>query len=626
VLDRLAAGPPIGTLRDARRTDQDEQADGDSAKGHAPDSALSPVRWLISRHLLVPTDTDTVELPREVALVLRRDAGPLGELNPEPPAIEPALQDPAKVDAAGAGQAMEAVRQVDTLLEALAAEPPPMLRAGGIGIREIRRLAKATGIEEPLAALLLETAGYAGLLADDREAEPHWLPTTAYDTWRDGDLAERWTRLVTAWLAMTRQPGLVGRRERTSTDQTKEPAPGERRSARDRLPNVLGPDVERMAAPALRRSVLECLGGLADGAAPQAADVVRLLAWQTPRRGGRHREETTGWALDQAAALGLTGLGALTSYGRPLIDGDATEATAVLAKLLPEPVDHVLVQADLTVVVPGPPEASLAVDLALVAEPESGGGATVYRVTAGSVRRALDAGMTADDLHELFIRRSVTSVPQGLTYLIDDAARRHGGVRVGSAGAYLRSDDAARLAEVSADRRLSHLGLRRIAPTVLVTPYAPARLLTALRECGYAPVPEDATGAVVLTRPDVPRAPSRPSVPRPVADLAELDHPRALAVVEAIRRGDETARRARRSTVTQPSPVVSVTETLGVLQQALRTRRNVWVGYVDTHGGDASRLVRPVSMGGGYLRAEDGRTEMVHTFALHRITSAALDE
>ena len=31
-------------------------------------------------------------------------------------------------------------------------------------------------------------------------------------------------------------------------------------------------------------------------------------------------------------------------------------------------------------------------------------------------------------------------------------------------------------------------------------------------------------------------------------------------------------------------------------------------------------------MGGGYLRAEDERTEMLHTFALHRITAAAPED
>ncbi|MGH3739453.1 MAG: WYL domain-containing protein, partial [Micromonosporaceae bacterium] len=85
------------------------------------------------------------------------------------------------------------------------------------------------------------------------------------------------------------------------------------------------------------------------------------------------------------------------------------------------------------------------------------------------------------------------------------------------------------------------------------------------------------------------------------------------------------ARAARRAPV-RTRTAGSVTETLAVLQQALRTGDEVWVGYVDAHGADASRLVRPVSMGSGYLRAEDHRSEMVHTFALHRITSATLAE
>jgi hypothetical protein len=52
----------------------------------------------------------------------------------------------------------------------------------------------------------------------------------------------------------------------------------------------------------------------------------------------------------------------------------------------------------------------------------------------------------------------------------------------------------------------------------------------------------------------------------------------------------------------------------------------VWVGYVDAHGSPTSRLVRPVSMAAGYLRAEDERTETLHTLALYRITAAELHD
>jgi hypothetical protein len=307
-------------------------------------------------------------------------------------------------------------------------------------------------------------------------------------------------------------------------------------------------------------------------------------------------------------------------------------AVAALDALLPAPVDHVLVQADLTVVVPGPAEPALAAELELAADPES---ASVHRVTPASVRRALDAGFAADDLHKLFRRRSRTPVPQALSYLIDDVARRHGGLRVGSAGAYLRSDDEALLAEMLVDRRLSALSLRRLAPTVLVTPLASARLLPALREAGYSPVPEDATGAAVVARAKVRRAPV------PGAGLARLGggpvdpvgplltQPRLLGIVEQIRRGEAAARVARRSPVAVRSggdPAQAHTQAIAVLQQALRDKALVWVGYVDAHGATMSRLVRPVSIGAGYLRAEDERTETLHTFALHRVTAAVLDD
>jgi len=62
-----------------------------------------------------------------------------------------------------------------------------------------------------------------------------------------------------------------------------------------------------------------------------------------------------------------------------------------------------------------------------------------------------------------------------------------------------------------------------------------------------------------------------------------------------------------------------------VLQQAIRDNMKVWLGYVDSHGASASRLLRPVDMGRGYLRAEDDRTETQLRVALHLITAAVLD-
>ena len=639
VLDRLAAGPPVGTLTPGALTSDESDT-------------VAPVRWLVEHGLLAPvTDAavgvqgDAVELPREIGVLLRRDSGPLGPLHPRPPLAVTAVRDPKAADSAGAGQAMEAVRSTEALIEALAAEPAPMLRSGGLGVRDLRRLARATGLEERDAAVLLEVAYAAGLIGEAESAAitgrggvEHLLPTSGYDLWRDSPLAQRWNQLARAWLVMTRRPGLVGQRD-----------------GRDRLINALSAEVERAGAPAARRSTLEVLADLDPGAAPTVDEVLALLDWRAPRL-ARRREAASREALTEAALLGMTGLGALTTYGRLLLAECAAEADGApatdplglrpeseagpdavrtLDALLPTPVDHFLVQADLTVVVPGPPEPDLAAELEVVTEPESTGGASVHRVTEASVRRALDAGYAADDLHALFARRSRTPVPQALTYLIDDVARRHGGLRVGSAGAYLRSDDEALLTQVLTDRRLAPLSLRRLAPTVLVTPRQVRYLLDALRQAGYAPVAEDASGAAVLTRPKERRAPARPSVATRVTDplaAPRLSTPRLLGIVEQIRRGDAAARAARRAPATlrgqDPGriPAQDHTQALAVLQQALRDRTRVWVGYVDAHGATMSRLVRPVSIGGGYLRAEDERTEMMHTFALHRITAALPEE
>ncbi|NED20170.1 helicase-associated domain-containing protein, partial [Streptomyces sp. SID9913] len=156
-------------------------------------------------------------------------------------------------------------------------------------------------------------------------------------------------------------------------------------------------------------------------------------------------------------------------------------AARLLAPLLPEPLDHVLLQADLTAVAPGPLQRPLADVLDVLADVESKGGATVYRFTPGSVRRALDAGQTAADLHAFLAAHSRTPVPQPLAYLIDDVARRHGHLRVGAASAYVRCDDDAVLNEILADKRAAGLGLRRLAPTVLAARTDPAGLLEGLR-------------------------------------------------------------------------------------------------------------------------------------------------
>ena len=650
VLERLVWGPPYG------------QVTADPAPR---------LRWLLDRGLLLPTAPGTVVLPREVALHLR---GGRAHRTPEPvpPPVETAAAHrPQAVDAAAAAQAYTALATVEELLKDWDEGGPSVLRAGGLSVRDLKRTAVALDVPEPVAAFWVELAYAAGLIASDGEADERYAATPAYDEWREQPAAERWARLATAWLTATRVSGLVGGRD-----------------AKDRALSALGPGLDRSAAVEVRHRVLALLAGLPAGAAPVPESVLARLHWERPLRGGQNgrggqntgsgagggeagddlRSRIARWTLSETELLGITGRGALSSHGRALIGAPAppepeaepegpgdklpvhhrpapplaplppaeqaaasAAAARLLAPQLPEPLDHVLLQADLTAVAPGPLQRPLADMLGVLADVESKGGATVYRFTPGSVRRALDAGRTAADLHAFLAAHSRTPVPQPLTYLIDDVARRHGQLRVGAASAYVRCDDDAMLNEILADRRAAGLGLRRLAPTVLAAQTDPATLLEGLRAMGFAPAAESAEGDVLISRAHAYRTPPR-SAPEPVPEGPPVpDDTLLTAAIRAIRAGDRASTAPRRQIAPDSSgdggsgglPRTTAAETLAAMQAAVLTGEALWIGYVNAEGAASQRVVAPIRVEGGFVTAYDHTADEVRTYPLHRITGVA---
>jgi hypothetical protein len=592
VLDRLLWGPPNGHLSDADR-------DVTIA------TARTPVEWLLARGLLVASDSGTVLLPREVAIHLRggrvhRSA------EPAPPPFTTAARDPKLVDRTAAGAAFTAVRLVEDLLETWGLESPGALRAGGLGQRELRRAASALSIDETEAAFLIEAAYAAGLLGVSTSLDGAWLPTPAYDVWRDKPTEARWAALAEAWLHASRVPGLVG----TRTD-------------RDRLVTTLGPELERASAPDVRAMVLDDLRQAGDDNAPSGDSLTARVRWRRPRRAGPFVDDLVAWTIREAAQLGITGLGALSRHGRELIQGRAT-AAAALAPLLPTPLDYVLLQADLTAVAPGPLTRELASELGLAADVESTGGATVYRFTEASVRRSLDSGRTAAALHRLLGAHSRTPVPQPLTYLIDDVARRHGRIRIGVATAYVRCDDEAVLEQLLAERRTDPLRLRKLAPTVLATQAEADEVLEVLRSIGYAPVAETPFGDLFVRRPDSRRTPHRQRPPQLTTE-PPVPAPAVIAAsVRAMRAGDRAASAVRRSESSEVAsheiPRTATADALDLLRRAAAAQAAVAIGYVNSEGRASHRVIEPLSVEGGYVSAFDHLRDEVRTFAVHRIT------
>lgn len=595
-LEVLAPGPPFGRIDDAYRNIDLV-------------TARTPVERLLATGLLVPVDDGSVVLPREVAIHLR--GGVIHtDVSTGPPQPAATTRDPAMVDTVAGAAAFDLVRRIETLADAWAAEPPPVLRTGGLGVRDLRRLPAVLDVaDEAAAGFVADLAHAAGLIGVGGEFDAVWLPTQAYDTWLRDDVADRWAALVQTWLTGSRVAGLIGTRD-----------------DRDRPVAALGDDLDRAVAPDVRRQTLEVLASLPEGGAPSAEDVVAAVRWSRPRRGGRLRDDVVRWTLREAEILGITAMHALASPARPFVDDrpDATrrdQAAAAIKSHLPEPLDHVLLQADLTAIAPGPLRSDVARELALVSEVESRGGASVHRFSAASIRRGLDAGLSAAEVHAFLTRISRTPVPQPLTYLVDDVARRHGLLRVGAASSFLRCDDEAVLAEILADPRTGTLGLRRIAPTVLASPLDGRTLLDRLRGWGYHPTPEGADGSVVVDRPTARRAASRPA-PAPVrADRLPPSEAVLGAAVRALRAGD-------RSTSARPANATpgnlgrgTTTQAIAELRAAMDNATTVWIGYVDEHGSTTERLIDPIRLDSGWLSAFDHRSSTVRSFAVHRISA-----
>ena len=584
VINQLLWRTPVGSMRNAQRKLTIE-------------NAKSPLEWLLVRELLVATSADTVVVPREVALILRNDAL-LSELNVQAPLPDDHDVDSRRLDETGAHAALDFIRLIETLLESWSIEPPSQLKGGGLAIRDLAGAVELLRVSEHLTALVVEVSVASGLLSADDAGT--WLPTTAYDRWLSSDDATRWSLLATTWRDMSRAPHVVGG------------------DGNERV-NALTTAVDRGYINGLRRQILEIFAELPETSAATTESIINYLDWHKPRRSSLVRKTAVQAIVDEVAAIGITALGALTSFGRKVVELE--DPVTALNAHIPAPIDYIIIQADLTALAPGRLPAAQSRTMAVLSDVESTGVATTYRFTENSIRRALDLGQSAHDITSFLSGLSKTPVPQPLTYLIDDVARKHGALRVGVASIYLRCDDEQLIASVQADRRLASLKFRLLAPGIVVSSSPADIVLEKLRASGYAPVAESAEGTVLIHRPDTRRSTARP-VSAPVS--TSTASPRLIAAaVKALRAGE-------RASDAQPTSAkasrTSTSNTIATLNEALNSNREVWIGYADKSGITSERIIEPLGIQGGFLTAFDVRTNEVKTFTIARITGAEFVE
>ncbi len=583
VLERLIWGPPRGSVGDI--------------KNPGPG-----VAWLLERKFLVPLDQRTVILPREVGIYLRGGKSHKERLI-DAPVLTGTKRDEKQINLAAIANISTVLRWVEELLNFWAEEPADALRAGGLGVRDLKIIATHLGVDESCTAFITELAYLTSLISID--ADDRIMPSNKFDIWLMQTPANRWQALASAWLITSRVSGLVGRSEAKNVA-------------------ALGPELDRVNAVRVRALTLAILNEN-QNVAPDTKAFNELLSWRAPvRRNSSLQSELAAWSLREAEWLGITGQGALSKYGIAILNDEDLD---LINNDLPKTVDHILIQSDNTAIAPGPLEHEISQQLAIMAEIESRGGATVYRFSESTIRRALDHGKTGDEIRAFLSKTSKTPMPQPLEYLIADVAKKHGKLRAGNTSSFIRCEDTALIAQIMSDKKLEVLSLRRIAPEVVICDHDAADLMRVLREAGYLPAAESANG-LILTGPRSNRALTKPRPPRIIGEIEIPNSDLLNSAIRAIRTGEKSSHkqthlRQAASEALGALPRNTANETMDLVNRFILEEKSLSIGYADNNGSVTHRIIDPIRVSAGSLIARDHATGEVQSFRIPRITGIA---
>ena len=470
---------------------------------------------------------------------------------PMPPELDSAAQ--SALDRTAAESAFATTMAVTEVVLALGEAPGRLLARGGLALPDAKRLAAAAGCAPDDVAALVDLAALAGLVD---ELDGTCSSTEAGDLWRRRSPTQRWAQLADAW--------------------------------RDSLPSdvvsLLRDQVDRAWGPALSTAT--------DWLYPAGSESMR----QRLRRRGV-----------QAERLGVATAGRASSIGIALLSDDGSNASAVLAPLVPAEVDQVYLQHDLTIVSPGPLTGALDERLRRVAEIESSSLAGRYRITAESVTRAIAMGETAESLTTFLSTISLTGVPQPLAYLIAETARRYGTVRVGAlehgeavdlgARSSVSSDDPVLLEAMLVDAAAASLALRRVGASRLVSRHEPAVVLWTLIDARYPAAA--AEGTATPQRPG--RTRTRPSAPAVDTSVA--------AAVARIRTGSSVSADGDGAWVARQ------------WELALRGKLSVRATVTLPDGSERSFDLEPTGIAAGRVRGRDKAADIERTLPVASITA-----
>ena len=561
---------------------------------NSPIAESTALKDLLAQGLVIEDGSHTIKMPRTTLQAIKGQQPvvvPLqapaqlrfeSEEDASGAAQDEAAEQETKADQSGTAAGLDVVYAMDRVIDALARKPQALLKNKSLGIRQLTQVAREINREDKETKALLALGMSARLLG---RGEPEGLegnflaPTMQAMEWMDSPLDERWKVLLEGWERMD--------------------------AAYWESQRGLDPEVENPRLPELRALIVHTFN---TANAPLEKDGFwQAFAYLHPLTILHTNRDTLAHLLQEVQWIGAIARGRATAVVR-----ESFEATG---SLCPEPIEQFIIQADHTVMAPGPLTPAVQRILSSFATLESPGLASVYRFDHASIRRGLDSALTGAEMKDFLSAHTWGEVPQAIAVLIDDVARSHGTLRSSAVRCYVRSDDTTLLTQAAA----TVPELRVIAPTVAVSSLPLSEVLEQLRAQGFSPAAEDESGVSIDVRPEpalVPAAKpakaSRGGAGRANTRAAGEDHVER-AVAHLISKSHK-----------QPEKLaVSAEDFTAVLRAAARSSHPVKITYANKHGDPTTVGATPLRVDGGQVDALVGTNTV--RFPLHRISAVVMD-
>ena len=297
---------------------------------------------------------------------------------------------------------------------------------------------------------------------------------------------------------------------------------------------------------------------------------------------------------------------AVDGYATELVEklaSDGVEACAEeIASHLPKPVNQLILQADLTMIAPGPIDYSTDRQIRLFAEPESVSLASNFRLTTNSLVHGMECGLSADDIRATLDRLATTEIPQPVEYLIADASKKFGTLTITSSakGSIIEAKDPIMLAQIKNQNELRAFHFVPITENQMMSKHDSELLYFNIRSCGYPIIRIDEKSQVISPR----KTPLRET--HEVEDLISQ-----VGKLRSSTPGDFTE------------------EELGInrqLELSLKNKVTVEVVVSTRDGGEVTFELLPTSLSAGRLRGKDMHAETERTLPVSKIVSVRMGE